>query len=138
MNGNDFMSWILRSPFHGMLSKGMMLITVIGHKTGKKYTTPVEYYDQGGYLWVITSRNRTWWRNLKGGAEVSLLIKRKAIFAFGEVVLDESEVEAQLREYVRRMPVSARGLGLLENNLPNEEAIKRVGKDRLFVRLALR
>jgi deazaflavin-dependent oxidoreductase (nitroreductase family) len=138
MNGNDFMSWVLRSPLHGMLSKSMMLITVTGCKTGKQYTTPVEYYDQGGYLWVITSRNRTWWRNLKVGAEVSLLLRCKAVSAFGEAVLDESEVEAQLREYVTQMPVSARALGLLENNVPNEEAIKRMVKDRLFVRLTLR
>jgi len=35
MNGNDFMAWVLRSPFHGMLSNGMMLITITGRKTGK-------------------------------------------------------------------------------------------------------
>ena len=138
MNGNDFMSWVLRSPLHGMLSKSTMLITVTGCRTGKKYTTPVEYYDQGGYLWVITSRNRTWWRNVRGGAEASLLLKRKSVTAFAETILDEAEVEAQLREYVRRMPVSARALGLLEKNVPNEDVIKRVAKDRLFVRLALR
>lgn len=44
MNGNDFMAWVLRSPFHGMLSNGMMLITVTGRKTGKTYITPVGYY----------------------------------------------------------------------------------------------
>ena len=43
MNGYDFVAWLLRSPFHGMLSNGMMLITVSGRKTGKKYTTPVDY-----------------------------------------------------------------------------------------------
>ena len=64
-------------------------------------------------------------------------MKRKAVSAFGEAILDESEVEAQLREYVRRMPVSARALGLLENNVPKEEVIKRVAKDRLFVRLTI-
>ena len=138
MSGNDFMSWVLRSPLHGMLSKSTMLITVTGCRTGKKYTTPVEYYDQGGYLWVITSRNRTWWRNVRGGAEASLLLKRKSVTAFAETILDEAEVEAQLREYVRRMPVSAGALGLLEKNVPNEDVIKRVAKDRLFVRLALR
>ena len=138
MTGNDFMSWVLRSPLHGMLSKSTMLITVTGCRTGKKYTTPVEYYDQGGYLWVITSRNRTWWRNVRGGAEASLLLKRKSVTAFAETILDEAKVEAQLREYVRRMPISARALGLLENNALNEEAVKRVAKDRLFVRLALR
>jgi len=34
-----------------------MLITVTGRKTGKKYTTPVGYYQQDGYLWVLTSRD---------------------------------------------------------------------------------
>ena len=67
MNGNDFMSWVLRSPLHGMLSNGMMLITVTGRKTGKKYTTPVEYFREDGNLWVMTSRDRTWWKNLKAG-----------------------------------------------------------------------
>ena len=138
MNGNDFMSWVLRSPLHGMLSKGTMLITVTGCRTGKKYTTPVEYYDQGGYLWVITSRDRKWWRNVRGGADVGLLLKRKPVTAFAEAILDETEVETQLREYVQRMPVSARAIGLLEKNVPNEDVIKRVAKDKLFVRLALR
>ena len=138
MTGNDFMSWVLRSPLHGILSNSMMFITVAGCKTGKKYTTPVEYYDQGGYLWVITSRDRKWWRNVRGGADVGLLLKRKPVTAFAEAILDEAEVEAQLREYVQRMPVSARALGLLEKNVPNEDVIKRVAKDRLFVRLALR
>ena len=75
MNGNDFMAWILRSPLHGMLSNGMMLITITGRKTGKKYTTPVGYYMEGETMWVITSRERTWWKNLQGGAKVDLLLK---------------------------------------------------------------
>ncbi|MGE5642713.1 MAG: nitroreductase/quinone reductase family protein, partial [Byssovorax cruenta] len=65
MNGNDFISWVLRSPFHGMLSNSMMLITVTGRKTGKKYTTPVGYFRENGDLLVLTSRDRTWWRNLQ-------------------------------------------------------------------------
>jgi hypothetical protein len=88
MNGNDFMSWVLRSPFHGMLSDGMMLLTVTGRKTGKKITFPVGYYREGEYLWVITSRDRTWWKNLRGGVGVDLLLKRKPITAFAEPDLD--------------------------------------------------
>lgn len=138
MNGNGFMSWILRSPLHGMLSNGMMLITVTGRKTGKKYTTPVEYYRDGNTLWVISSRDRTWWRNIQGGAEVGLVLKQKPVTAFAETMLDEAEVEAQLQEYVQRMPMSARALGLLDKDVLNEDAIKRVAKNRLFVRLSLR
>jgi len=45
-----------------------MLITVTGRKTRKQYTMPIGYYCQNGYLWVITSRDQTWWRNLESGS----------------------------------------------------------------------
>lgn len=136
MNGNDFMSWVLRSPFHGMLSNGMMLITVTGRKTGQTYTTPVGYYRQNGDLWVMTSRDRTWWKNLKGGAEVSILLKRKRVTALAEPDLDEKAVEMRLCEYIRRVPQAARSLGIrIENGNVNREDIVRAARDRLFVRI---
>ena len=124
MTGNDFMSWVLRSPFHGMLSNGMMLITVIGRKTGKKYTTPVGYYRENGYLWVITSRDRTWWKNLQGGAEVSLLLKQQARKAFAEPELEHAHIEARMHDYLRHVPQAARPMHIrVENGKANAEDI---------------
>ncbi len=138
MTGNDFMSWVLRSPFHGILSNGMMLITVTGCKTGRKFTTPVGYYEEGGYLWVITNRDRTWWRNLRGGAEVELLLKHKPVRAFAETELDEKAVETRMYEYLRHVPQSAKPMGIrVENGNANAEDLERVAKDRLFVRFRL-
>ena len=138
MNGNDFMSLVLRSPLHGMLSNGMMLITVTGRKTGKKHTTPVEYFREAENLWVMTSRDRTWWRNLKGGAEVSLLLKRKPVTALAEPDLDEKAVEVRMYEYVKHVPQAAKPLGIrIENGNANAEDIARAAKDRLFVKLRL-
>ena len=136
MTGNDFMSWVLRSPLHGMLSNSMMLITVTGRKTGKKYTTPVGYYRESGYLWVITGRNRTWWKNLWDGAEVSLLLKRKPVTAFAELDLDEKTVEARMVEYIQHIPQAAKQLGIrFENGNANAEDIARTAKSRLFVKI---
>ena len=136
MNGNNLMSWVLRSPLHGMLSNGMMLITVTGSRTGQKYTTPVGYYGENGYLWVITSRNRTWWKNLKGGAEVSLLLKRKPVFAIAEPDLDEKAVEARMFEYLKHVPQAARSFGIrIEKGDPNPGDVARIAKGRLFVRI---
>ena len=138
MNGNDFMSWMLRSPLHGILSDGMLLLTVTGRKTGKQYTTPVGYYREAGYLWVITSRDRTWWKNLRGGAEVSLLLKRKPVKALADTDLDEKAVEARMYEYVKHVPQAAKSLGIrIQNGNANAEDIARTAKDRLFVRLQL-
>ena len=138
MTGNDFMAWVLRSPFHGMLSNGMMLITITGRKTGKQYTTPVGYYREGEYLWVITSRERTWWKNLQGGAQVGLLLKRKPVTAFAEPDLDEKSVEARMYDYVRHVPQAAKPLGIrVENGNANAEDIARTAKDRLFVKIKI-
>ena len=136
MNGNDFMSWVLRSPVHGILSDGMMLLTVTGRKTGQKYTLPVGYYRENGYLWVITSRDRTWWKNLRGGADVELLLKRKPVAAFAEPELDEKAVEARMYDYVKFVPRAAKPLGIrIENGIANAEDIARTAKDRLFVKI---
>ena len=138
MNGNDFMSWMLRSPLHGILSDGMLLITVTGRKTGKKFSFPVGYYRENGYLWVITSRDRTWWKNLRGGAKVSLLLKRKPATAIAEPDLDAKAVEARMYEYVKHVPQAAKPLGIrVQNGNANAEDIARTAKDRLFVRLQL-
>ena len=138
MNGNGFMSWLLRSPFHGMLSNGMMLITVTGRKTGKKYTTPVGFYRENGDLWVLTSRGRTWWKNLQGGADVSLLLQRKSVNAFAQPELETKTVETLLHEYVKRIPQAAKPMGIrVENGNANAEDITRVAADRLFVRIKL-
>ncbi len=138
MNGNDFMSWVLRSPFHGLLSNGTMLITVTGCKTGKKYTTPVGYYRDGNCLWILTSRDRTWWKNLRGGAEVELLLKRESVRGFAEVEQDNSAVQARLCDYVRHIPQAAKPMGIrTEQGKPNTEDIARLAKERLFVKVML-
>ena len=113
-----------------------MLITVTGCKTGRKYSTPVGFYREGETLWVISSRDRTWWRNIKNGATVSLLLKGKAVHAFAEAELKEEAVKMRLIEYVQRQPLSARSLGIrMENKIPNTEDVARVAKERLFVRV---
>ncbi len=138
MNGNDFMAWVLRSPLHGILSKGMMLITVTGRKTGKKYTLPVEYFEADGFLWIVTSRDRTWWRNLQNGAEVELLLKNQPLNAYASLVTNLEQVETHLLDYVRQAPLAAKAMGLrMENKIPNAEDLAREAKKRLFVRVQL-
>lgn len=138
MNGNGLVTWLLRSPFHGMLSDGMMLITVTGRRTGRQYTTPVGFYRDDGCLWVLTSRDRTWWKNLQGGAQVSLLLRRKPVHAFAEPQLESNTVETLLGEYIRHVPQAARPMGIrVEDGRVNADDITRVAKERLFVRISL-
>lgn len=138
MNGNGFIAWLLRSPFHGLVSKGMMLITVTGRRTGKQYTTPVGFFQNDGSYWILTSRNRTWWKNLQGGAGVSLLLQRKWVNAFAEPQLESRTVEALLREYIKHIPQSAKPMGIcVEAGKANAEDLARVAEERLFVQIKL-
>ncbi|MCB0183370.1 MAG: nitroreductase family deazaflavin-dependent oxidoreductase, partial [Caldilineaceae bacterium] len=77
--GNPMLKWLLRSPWHAAASNEVLLITVTGRKTGKRYTTPVNYVRDGDVLSVLSHAHRTWWRNLRGGAPVTIVLQGKTI-----------------------------------------------------------
>lgn len=138
MNGNDFMTWVLCSPFHGMLSGGMMLVTVTGRKTSKAYTLPVEYVQEDDSLWVMSKRHRRWWRNLEGGATIGLVLRRKHVQGVARLHTDPALVQSRLAAYLRRMPMSARALGVrIENKSPNAHDLARVASDLVFIQIEL-
>ena len=135
MTGNDFVTFFLRTPLHIFMGNTMLII-VTGCKTGRTYSTPVGFYRDNDCLWVMTSRDRTWWRNVRNGAPVSLLLKGKSLDAFAEAELDEQAVEAHLLDYIQQVPMAAKPLGIrMENKAPNMEDIARVARDRLFVKV---
>jgi deazaflavin-dependent oxidoreductase (nitroreductase family) len=86
---NGLVIRFLQSPFHGLLSRNVMLITVTGHKSGKRYTTPVEYHHDDG-LWTITSRReRTWWKNIQHGTPTEIHWRGQTIPVAGTVIIDD-------------------------------------------------
>jgi hypothetical protein len=137
MNGNDFVKFMLRSPLHVMMGD-TMIITVTGCKTGRKISTPVNYFRNGDTLWVLTTRARTWWRNVKQGAEVNLHLNGQDVKGFAEAILDERAVAARLVDYVGHIPLSAGSLGIrLLNGVPDADDAVRVAKERLFVKICV-
>ena len=71
-----------------------MLVSVAGRKTGRIYTTPVNYIRDGDALTVISRRYRTWWRNLRGGAPVTLRLRGRDLRGTGEVTAVGGEAVA--------------------------------------------
>ncbi len=137
MKANDFVIFALKSPLHVFMGP-TMLVTVTGRKTGRKIAVPVNYYQEGNSLWVLSSRDRTWWRNLAHGGEVEVRLRGHDYKASGEVVLDEQAAAARLGQYVRHVPGSARYVGVrVENGEANCEDLARVAKERLFVKICL-
>jgi len=137
MTGNDVVKFFLQTPLHLFLGN-TMLITVTGWKTGRQYSTPVGFYRENGCLWVMTSRERTWWRNVQNGAHVALLLKGNHIDAFAKAEMDEGATESRLEDYIRHVPMAAKSLGIrIVDKNPCREDISRLGKEKLFVKVVL-
>lgn len=137
MKGNDFVSLVLRSPLHPLLGQ-TMLITVIGRKTGRSITTPVNYCRCGDTLWVLSLRDRTWWRNITDGTTVQLHFKGLDLTGTADVVRDEKAVAQQLPEYIRQLPAAADPLGLRgKAGAPDELQRGHVAAEHLFIRVHL-
>ena len=89
---NPFVHLILNSSLHGWLSGSIILITYQGRKSGKMYTVPVQYVQSDNILYIIpgAAGQKTWWRNLRGGAPVEVLMAGNNLRADAEVLSAEA------------------------------------------------
>jgi deazaflavin-dependent oxidoreductase (nitroreductase family) len=132
---NGLIKVLLQSPLHKMISANIMLVTVTGRKSGKTYTTPVNYVQDRNIVYVTSRRERTWWRNMRHGAEAILRLRGQDFIAAGEVLEEEQSVAAQLVDYLSRVPHYARyfGVSLSSEDKINLEEAARAAKDRVFI-----
>jgi len=130
---------ILRSPFHGLLSKNTMLITFTGRKSGKVYTTPVGYVRNGDEVIFFKQSHNIWWRNLRGGAPVTVRVKGKDLKAIGESIEDPKAVAAGLLAYLQTLSQYAKYflVTLDPDGQPNPEEVARAAQNRVMFRVQL-
>ncbi len=83
---------MLRSPFHFLLSRRLIVVEFDGVKTGRRYRVGMAYCRRGDRLYAMTYRHRKWWRNLRNGRRVSVLYRGRTISA--TTYVDDSNVEA--------------------------------------------
>jgi len=78
---NSVVIWVLRSPFHYPLSLGLMLLTVTGRRSGRRYTIPVGYQRSGESFVVLVSkaRRKRWWRNYLTPGPVELRVRGQTL-----------------------------------------------------------
>ena len=136
---NPMTIWLLKSPFHSFISRGVMLVTVSGRKSGNSISTPTNYLRDGNTLWVISWRDRKWWRNLRGGAKVRVLLAGKSVEGRGQVIEEEKQVAQSLFEYYRKAPQLAKyvQISLDAAGLPVSADCERAGQKMVVVRIDL-
>ena len=125
---NPMMALLLRSPLHFVVSGSLLLITFVGKRSGRSYTTPLRYVRDGATVRCFSSRNTRWWRNLVGGAEVRLRIRGADGRYQASVILDDpSRIEELLKAYLAQYPQDAayHEVKLNKDGTPNAEDLAR-------------
>ena len=136
---NPFVTMILRSPLHRILSSQVLLLTFAGRKTGKLFTIPVYYTREGDTLTLFSSKG--WYKNLRGGRPVMVHLEGRQRTGRAEVIEErETVVQAAerlvakygLKEAGRRI-----GLGLDISPQPTKDELAAALDGRVAIRIDL-
>lgn len=139
---NPVVTAVLRSPLHGLLSKMLMLLTFRGRKTGKPYTIPVGYQRRENELIIYSHHD--WWKNLRGGKPVSVLLQGRRRAGLATPQRDEEVVLQYVRDFVERNGVqNLRRLGISlsdaerEASMPSDEELRRAIRGTVIIGVEL-
>lgn len=93
---------------------------------------------EGEIFTAISSRDRTWWRNLRGGASAHLHVDGKTINVFGQVFETNEDVKGKLMVLFTKQPVMAKYLNvnLDPDGSPNETDMEKVVNERVVIELS--
>ena len=133
--GNFFTNSVLRSRMHSPMSDSTLIITLTGRISSEMISTPVNYAQKGEIIYITSQKDRTWWRNLRGGAPVTLRLKGKDVDAWADVKETPAEVAKGIQLFNTAYGTYTRhfGLTLDEDGNPDPERLKELASDRVLV-----
>ena len=140
---NPLVVGVLRSPFHWVLSFGLMLITVTGRRSGREYTIPVGYQKDGDLITVLASEAPTkqWWRNFEIPARAHLRVRGRDLAGTAVLVASGSdEFRAQSERTLRRLPFMAKAFGVDDYDRKRgltEDQLAALGKNIAIVQIRI-
>jgi hypothetical protein len=137
---NPMMIALMRSPLHAAVSKDIMAITFTGRRSGRRFTAPVSYVRQGQVVRCFTTPEMRWWRNLRGGAQVSLRIAGEDLTGRAEAVTgDPKRVADALDAFLSRLPRDAPyyDVGLDAQKKPIPGDVERASHNTVLIEIRL-
>jgi hypothetical protein len=139
---NPVVASILRSPFHYPLSLGLVLLTVTGRRSGRRYSIPVGYQMRDECLLVLVSkaRRKVWWRNYIDPAAVELRLRGRTVRGEARCIPSGSEEFGKaLDSTFRRYPTLGRQFGISYNRRTGltPEQRSQMAEDAAVVKITL-
>lgn len=135
---NPVFTALLRSPLHCVLDATfrprLLVLTITGRSTGRRYTIVVGRHEIDGVLSVFTSM--PWRVNLRGGADVQMTCDGRTSTAHAVLEEDPHQVADAYATVIRRIGWRAaqRQLGIKINVMrtpTHAELVEAVSHDRL-------
>jgi deazaflavin-dependent oxidoreductase (nitroreductase family) len=138
-------AWLRVPLLHWVLSPGLMLITVVGRRSGCRYTIPVGYQlDPGGQVVIVgvsEARKKQWWRNYLEPRTIEIQLRGRRRDGKAEVIdplSDEFRVRAEAT--LRRVPGMARVFGVSAFDRKSglsPDQVAHLGREIALVRIVL-
>jgi hypothetical protein len=136
---NPIVSLILRSSLHRLISGQVLLLTYFGRRSGRKLTIPVNYTREGETL-ILFSDHR-WWKNLQGGAPVSVLLQGRRHAGRANVLTDGMDVVEVVERFIAQFGAKDTGrrigLALDDEQPPTPNELLAAMTRHVVVRLTL-
>lgn len=135
--GNQFMIAFIKSPLGRLFGKGLAVITLTGRKSGSEFSVPINVIEEPDGYTVISLRTRTWWRNLRGGAPVSLWTNGKTNAVSGSVFESAEEVKEALSQFFVNHARMAKyfKVGFNPDGSLNSSDLKKAVSERVVIKL---
>lgn len=132
---NPMMRLLLSSPAHFIASRSLLLIRYRGRRSGRFRTTPLRYVRDGDTIRCFSSGQTSWWRNLRGGADVTLTVRGRRLECRADVVTDRERVQAELGRYLAAFPQDAayHEVALTGERKPDAASLERAAARSIMV-----
>jgi hypothetical protein len=121
----------------GIGSKTLMMLEFTGRRSGRSYSFPVGYMQNGQTLFCYSPFS--WWRNLQGGAPVTVVLRGDKLRGVADVCTDTDQIATGLDTYLRHNPGDARfyKVKLDKDRRPIPQHIAQAAKDNVQIRIDL-
>jgi len=130
---------LLRSRLRSLVGGRLAILTVTGRITGKKHSFPVMCAadDQGMVVIAAFADAKSWWKNLRTEAEITVELEGRVIRARASALLAEDAIRGHaIRRYLRRFGSVAKTLGVATGfESRDDSALGREAKGSVVVRI---
>ena len=135
---NPIVGWLLASRLHGLISFQLILVEVVGRRSGKTYKIPVSYASDSKEWVCLTLASNLWWRNLEPAKVVTVHHRgRQRLAGIRVESKDVDRIEQEMAELIAHNPLDAPFAGVRLNwrLQPNAEDLALAAQRHVVIRL---